>query len=60
MPDYYWYEGKKISLEPLSTHRAIRLPQAASLDARRSIAAAVGATSPQSTGLDLGNGIILY
>lgn len=60
MPDYYWYEGKKISLEPSSTHRAIRLPQAASPDARRSIAAAVGATSPQSTGLDLGNGIILY
>jgi subtilisin family serine protease len=60
MSDYYWYEGKKVSLQPSSTHRAIRFSKAAPLETRRGIAAAVGATSPQSTGLDLGNGIVLY
>jgi len=60
MSDYYWYEGKKISLQSSSTHRAVRFAKAASPDTRRGVAAAVGAVSPHSTGLDLGNGIVLY
>jgi subtilisin family serine protease/flagellar basal body rod protein FlgC len=60
MNNYYWYEGKKIQLQPSTTHRAVRFSDTPSPDSRRSVAAAVGAVSPQSTGLDLGNGIILF
>jgi len=60
MSEYYWHEGKKIALQVSPTHRAVRLANPEHRDARRNIAAAVGSTSPQSTGLDLGNGIILY
>jgi len=60
MNNYYWYEGKKIQLQPSTTHRAVRFSDTPSPDSRRNVAAAVGAVSSQSTGLDLGNGIILF
>ena len=56
----YWYEGKKIPLQPSTTHRAVRFSGTPASDSRRSVAVTLGALSPQSTGLDLGNGIILY
>jgi len=60
MSDYYWYEGKKIPLQPSTTHRAVRVSGTPSPDERRSMAATLGARSLQSTGLDLGNGIVLF
>lgn len=57
---YYWYEGKKITLQESTTHRAVRASEPLSTDTRRQVAAAVGALSPQSTGRDLGNGILLF
>lgn len=60
MSDYYWYEGKQIPLQPSPTHRAVRFNDTPAPDARRGVAASMGTESPQSTGLDLGNGIILY
>lgn len=60
MSDYYWYEGKKVLLQSSATYRAARLSSPQSRDSRRSIAAAIGARSEKSTGIDLGNGIVLF
>jgi thermitase len=60
MSDFYWYQGKKIELQPSESHRAVRFDSAAPMNTRRGVATALGATSSQSTGLDLGNGIVLY
>lgn len=60
MNNYYWYEGKKIELQPSTTHRAVRVSDTVSPNDRQNLAVAVGAVSAQSTGLDLGNGIILF
>jgi len=60
MGNYYWYEGKKIVITSSPTQRAVRFKDAASPDTRRSVAKTIGASSSQSIGLDLGNGIILY
>src|SRR5688572_15160518 len=60
MDNYYWYEGKKIPVQLSSTRRAVRVSDPASTEVRRSVAAALGATSPQSSGTDLQNGIVLF
>jgi subtilisin family serine protease len=60
MIDYYWYEGRKIQLQPSTTHRAVRFADPPSPETRKIVAGSIGASSPQSMGLDLGNGIILY
>jgi thermitase len=60
MDNYYWYEGKKIPVQLSSTRRAVRVSDPASTEVRRSVAAALGATSPQSSGMDLQNGIVLF
>ncbi len=60
MSEYYWYEGKKIPLQLSTTHGAVRFSGTPSPDDRRAMALSIGALSSQSTGLDLGNGIILF
>jgi thermitase len=56
----YWYEGEKISLQPSTTHKAVRFSGTTSLNSRRSVGTNIGTLSPQSTGIDLGNGIVLF
>jgi thermitase len=60
MSNYYWYEGKKIQLQSSTSQRAVRFSGTPNSAARLNVAKAFGASSPQSLGLDLGNGIILY
>ncbi|MCI5120991.1 MAG: peptidase S8, partial [Candidatus Electrothrix sp. AUS4] len=60
MSEYYWYEGEKILLQPSVTHRAVRFDESPSTEMRRNAANTISAFSSNSTGLDLGNGIILY
>ncbi len=60
MDNFYWYEGKNIPLHPSPVLRAVRMAGTPSPDTRKQAAAAVGAHTPQSMGIDLGNGIILY
>ncbi|MCB0166493.1 MAG: S8 family serine peptidase, partial [Anaerolineae bacterium] len=60
MANYYWYDGKKIDLAESPTLRAVRVAGSPSAATRRAVGAAVGASSPLSQGLELGNGIVLF
>jgi len=60
MDNYYWYEGKKVDLKVSPTRCAVRIKGTPSANTRMAVASAIGATSPHSQGLDLGNGIVLF
>lgn len=57
---YYYYEGKKVTLKPSKTNRAVFFAKGPSLETKKKFSRALGAESPESAGLDLGNGIFLF
>ena len=57
---FYYYEGQKISLVPSETKRAVRFETPPTGDARARVANAMGATTAEADGADLGNGIVLF
>ena len=57
---YYYYDGKKVKLTASTTNRAVQFANTPSPETKKEFSRALGTVSPQSTGLDLGNGIILF
>lgn len=57
---FYYYEGKKIPLSKSTTKRAVKFDNPVAENTRIMVANVLGGVATHPTGVDVGNGIVLY